>query len=205
MYKIRGAVLWAQSISLASLAMPSARHAVTNIPWRPMAVGLGLVGSLAAPLCHIQAVQRLFRFVYTHNLSLAMDPNDAEERLSRDPSLQQWRYRLAWREPKRIRVTWEEWKRRFWYWFFFAGSVQDQLQQETQRHRRNEARRSGETIWERLAKEKKQNVDEPRPDRTVWKEQAMKRLADKHERDYEKKTFAVCISVVAYVTRPPSF
>jgi len=158
--------------------------------------GLFVLAALVAPFCHLLAFRKLLRVMYTHDVSLNLEPdqfkatvNDPDEREKRF----QWRYRLAWREPKRIRTTVQEWRKGFWYWFFFSNGVQDKLRREFQSKRKSEAERQGLTIWQRLAEDQRNNPDAPPPDRTLWKKQAMDRLSQKHQRDYDRKTFDVSI------------
>jgi hypothetical protein len=190
---ILGILAWFQNFATADYMLRPMTLQVlfAVIPWRYLGVLLAMAGSLTMPLCHLYAIQRLFCVMYTHDLSLALDRETATEQAKNDPSRMQWRYKLKWREPQRLHVTWKEWCRRFWYWLFFAGSVQDKLWNEMRRGRKEQAKRSDQTIWQRLAKETMENPDEPKPDRTQWKRNAIKFLEDKHEKDYENETFEV--------------
>lgn len=152
--------------------------------------GLAVVASLVGPFCHLFAIQKIFRVMHTHDLSLALNSDEFEEKMEQKLRYQ-WRYRLEWREPKRIQTTLQEWRKGFWYWFFFTGGVQDKLRREFQIKRKSEAERRGLTVQQRIAKDLKSNPGAPVQDRTLWKEQAMDRLARKHQKDYDKKTFEV--------------
>jgi hypothetical protein len=164
--------------------------------------GLAVVVSLVGPLCHVLAVRKNVRVMHTHDLSLALDTDLFQEKME-DPDEQkrryQWRYRLAWREPKRIRTTLQEWRTGFWYWFFFTGGVQDKLRREVERNRKSQAESRGLTVWQRIAEDRKKNPDAPVPDRTLWKQQAMDRLARKHQKDYDRKKFEVSRMLCATV------
>jgi hypothetical protein len=160
---------------------------------RPVLSTLAVVLALLVPMCHLRAFSRLVQVVYTHNASLA----DPETFLQQQQDSVQWRHKLQWREPQRVRVTWDQWRRKFWYWLFFAGSVQDKLRR-LRTSGSTEAQRQGLDLWQKVK-------DENRPfvDRSQWKQDAMDRLADKHKRDYETNTFEVrdavplfCLSAV---------
>jgi hypothetical protein len=156
--------------------------------------GLAVVVSLVGPLCHVLAVRKNVRVMHTHDLSLALDTDQFQEMiedLDEQRRRYQWRYRLAWREPKRIRTTLQEWRTGFWYWFFFTGGVQDKLRREVESNRKSQAESRGLTVWQRIAEDIKKSPDAPVPDRTLWKQQAMDRLARKHQKDYDRKKFEV--------------
>jgi hypothetical protein len=156
--------------------------------------GLALLVSLVGPLCHLLAVRKNFRVMHTHDLSLALGTDEFQKKLE-DPDERkrrfQWRYRLDWREPKRIRTTLQEWRKGFWYWFFFTGGIQDKLRKEFLSNRKSEAQRRDLTVWQRIAEDVKKNPDAPVPDRTLWKQQAMDRISRKHQKDYDRKKFDV--------------
>lgn len=156
--------------------------------------GFAVVASLVGPLCHVLAVRKIVRVMHTHDLSLALDTEQFQEKME-NPDEQkrryQWRYRLAWREPKRIRTTLKELRKGFWYWFFFTGGVQDKLRRDFVSNRKSQAEQRGLTVLQRIAEDRKKNPDAPVPDRTMWKQQAMDRLARKHQKDYDRKKFEV--------------
>lgn len=177
--------------------------------------GMGLV--LAAPCVHLAAVCRLVWIGYTHDFSLATDA-DQLQALLRDESdatqsRYQWRYRLRWRPPERIAATLNQWRKRFWYWFFFAGSVPDKLRREYGGKRQSEAHRQGLTVLQRVQEEQRKDPYAPKPDSTRWKSRAMERLAEKHQRDYDSGSFEVrfrltsfcrlCCNTQPCIRRPP--
>jgi len=183
----------------------SVEELLLYFPWRKILNGLGVAVALLGPVCsHLHAFRKLVRVLYTHNLSLALGAEGFQEALREAESddtvssdkkeskrLIQWRYKLTWREPERIRVTLDRWRGAFWYWLFLKGSVQEKLSKEAGGRFKREFQSRGLTIWERLAKEKAQYPDAPFPDRTEWKENAMKRVAEWHQQDYDANTIRV--------------
>ena len=179
----------------------SVEELVVYFPWRKVLNGLGVAVALLGPVCHLYAFRKLVRVLYTHNLSLALGTEGFQEALreaenddtassdKKEPKrLMQWRYKLTWREPERIRVTLDRWRGEFWYWLFLKGSVQEKLSKEAAGRFKSEVQSRGLTIWQRLAKERAQYPDAPLPDRTKWKENAMKRVAEWHQQDYDANT-----------------
>jgi hypothetical protein len=136
---------------------------------------------------------------YTHDLSLAHDYDTISMILS-DPTERQkrfkWRYRLEWREPERILHTLSKWKGGFSYWLLFQGGVEDQLRKEFQAFQKGAAHRQGLTVLQRCEQEMREKPDAPRPNSRLWKQNAMKKLAAKHEKSYKSGAFEVSIFIV---------
>lgn len=108
-----------------------------------------------------------------------------------------WRYRQTWRKPERVTNTIRRWWRGMWYWWFFAGSVQEQVQREYGRGRgrhRSLAYQRGLTVWQRVQQEVS-----PTPDRAQWKARAMQKIAEQHEQSYRKGNFDVRIYFQIYM------
>lgn len=200
----------------------SVEEFIIYFPWQKVANGLGLGIALLGPVCHLLAFRKLVRLSYTHGLSLAMDvdkykqaltiaqnqsdgnnssiavtgPTTDDDKERRDPSQRlMWRYQLRWREPQRILVTLNQWRRKFGYWLFLAGSVEDKLRREYRTKRQSETKARGLSVLQRIAEEKAKNPQAPMLDRTKWKETAMKRIAEKHQQDYELNTCDVSINL----------
>ena len=142
----------------------------------------------AGPVAHLLAFKKLVHLSSMPYLSLTSTPEQFEQQLAQ-PAILRWR--LTWREPRRVRVVLEEWRQQFWYWLFFAGSVQDKLRKELKASKQSEAKKQGLTVWQRVAASRDENPEAPMPDRTRWKRQAMDRLAAKHQKDYEQGTYDV--------------
>jgi hypothetical protein len=176
----------------------------TISPWQLLATISTTMLIYVAPMCHLVAAARLCRIQYTHDLSLANtsdEPTESQQAALRQGQGQlterfQWRYRMNWREPQRIRTTLREYRRRLSYWFFFAGSVQEKLRRHQQDARRQggggggEVKRRGLTVAQRI----KQDLGIAATsslitDRTKWKPQAMERLAKLHEQSYQDGSF----------------
>lgn len=178
--------------SLPTVLLPRALASIRN---HPTAVALGSLWFALytfGPLCHLLAVRKLFRFAYTHDISLANDFETVASILSDPVEMKKrlkHRYRLEWRKPERIFQTFSNWKSGFSYWLLFEGGVEDQLRKDFQANNRGEAHRQGLTVLQRVEQDQKDNPDSPRPSSTKWKARAMKKLAAKHERDYKKGTF----------------
>ena len=103
----------------------------------------------------------------------------------------QWRYKISWREPERLGVTWGTWWGKLWYWWLLAGSVQEKMRQDFTTQRKAEVRSQGRTVLERMAVDLAQNPDTPMPKADQWKEIAMNRLREQHQADYDNGYFRV--------------
>jgi hypothetical protein len=169
-------------------------------PWVPLGRNCAIGVALLAPLYHIWAIMQLVRIQLTHGLSLAMDSDSYEDAIRRidgsetgnvDKHMQKlWRYKLSWREPQRIRVTLNNWRRSFWYWMLVSGSVEDKLRREYRTNCKSEAQLRGLTVLQRVAKDRSRDPT-VFSDRSEWKQKAMDRIAKRHQDDYDAKTFNV--------------
>jgi hypothetical protein len=169
-------------------------------PWAKLGRNCAIALALLAPLCHVWAIVQLVRVQLAHGLSLAMDSDSYEDAIRRidgnapemlDKQEQKlWRYKLSWREPQRIRATLNNWRRSFWYWMLVSGSVEDKLLREYRTNRITEAKLRGLTVLQQVAKVRSRD---PAlfPDRSKWKQNAMDRIAKRHQDDYDAKTFNV--------------
>jgi hypothetical protein len=147
--------------------------------------------SALAPLIHIVALLRLVRISYTHDLSLA---NSSNRFILYNPSVLQrrmkLRWRLDWREPKRLRQALSDFTDDLIYRFFFAGGVPDKLLESKKRSMRQKLRSLLEEAFQ-LNGEK---------DSTESKETAMRNLAQEHQRDYDDGTFRDPLGVAVQQT-----
>jgi hypothetical protein len=184
-------------------------YAATSLsPWQLLTTTSTTVLIYFAPICHLVAAARLFRIQYTPDLSLVSSSDQPTEfqpavALQQEQEEQQqagrfqWRFRMNWREPQRVRTTLREWRGRLAYWFFFAGSVQEKLRQQQQQDARRqsgggagEVKRRGLTVVQRIKQDLGIAATSSRlTDRTKWKPQAMERLAKLHEQSYRDGSF----------------
>jgi hypothetical protein len=102
-----------------------------------------------------------------------------------------WRYRLEWRENKRLKQLFKEWNQGWGYWLLAQGSVTEKLAIELRKGRKKEAMR-GLTVLDRVQEDLDGTPEgTPIPDRNQWKADAMKRIAEKHQEDYDSKDYQV--------------
>lgn len=152
------------------------------------------VAPIISPLIHLNAIRSIFRVIHTHDLSLAMAERDFKANLddeSEQTKRMKWRYRLTWREPKRLGQLVKEWKKDWAYWWLAKGTVREQLSRDVQEARRKEAM-EGRGILDRISKDITENQDDAFvTDRDQWKKDAMERIAKKHQEDYDSKEFDV--------------
>jgi hypothetical protein len=152
------------------------------------------VAPIISPLVHLNAIRSIVRVIHTHDLSLAMNERDFKANLdheSEQTKRMTWRYRLNWREPKRLGQLVKEWNKDWGYWWLAKGSVNEQLSRDVQESRRKEAIQ-GRTVLERVAKDINENRDNAfTPDRDQWKTDAMERIAKEHQKGYDSKKFDV--------------
>ena len=136
----------------------------------------------------MMAVRKLFRIVYTHDLSLSMEADTFKSALENESEMQErmkWRYRLEWRDEKRLVPLLKEWNSGWGYWLFIQGTVNEKLALEL-REEQKRGDMAGLNIFDRL---KDDGI--PRSDRDEWKTAAMERLAQKHQSDYDNDDYAV--------------
>ena len=153
---------------------------------------------LISPIIHMMAVRKLFRVVYTHDLSLSMEADAFKSALENQSEMQEkmkWRYRLEWRDEKRLMPLLKEWNSGWGYWLFIQGTVNEKLALEL-REEQKRADMVGLNIFDRL-----KDDSMPRSNRDEWKKAAMDRLAQKHQSDYEKNDFAVSFFCILFDTQ----
>jgi hypothetical protein len=169
----------------------------------PCAVLMGAIG----PCVHLAAYRRLVRVSHCDGLSLA-DWQDNGSRPRNSPSTQDarmmWRWRLHWRDPRRVLDVAREWRDDFFYWLFLSGSVQEKLRRELdskrQHTRQGPAHQRGLAVLQRMARDRaaEREYGIPPADRTQWKQAAMDRLARVHKKNYERNSIEVRILVGCY-------
>lgn len=143
------------------------------------------------------------RIVYTHDLSLSMGVKEFKESIENEHSMKQsmkWRYRIEWRDDRRLKPLLKQWTSGLGHWWLVKGSVTEKLSQEKIEHLRK-AGMKGKTVWERMKADGLQNSN-----RDQWKNEAMERLATKHQEDYDNKHFEVSTPIEAAVSlQQPKF
>ena len=146
------------------------------------------------PIIHLEAVSRLFRIVYTHDLSLALNAKPIRSRVQAEAALasrMRWRYRLEWRDNQRCGELVKARKEGFGYWLFLEGKVSEQLEKQDREYAA-EKMMEGKWMLERVKEDIAKTPEGiPAPDASQWKAKAMERLAKMHQEDYEKKDFRV--------------
>jgi hypothetical protein len=102
-----------------------------------------------------------------------------------------WRYRLEWRDNKRLNQLLKEWNKDWGYWWLAKGSVTEKINLELREKQKN-ADMQGLTVLDRIQEDLDSTPEgTPMPDRDQWKADAMKRVAQKHQEDYERDEFEV--------------
>ena len=96
-----------------------------------------------------------------------------------------WRYRIEWRDEQRLKPLLKEWSSGWDYWLFVKGTVAEQLMNEQIKEKKEQLRR-GNMVWDKVAAD-----GFPMRHRERWKNDAMERLAEKHQEDYDNKNFEV--------------
>ena len=166
---------------------------------RLLTVGIPMIVTAIPPLLHVASWCRLVRVSCCDDVCLA-DVEDGGRIV--DPSYLdatksgrniRWRWRLRWREPRRIHTVEQSWRERFVYWFWLQGSVEDKLRR---RPKLGPAHQRGLSVWQRVALEHDLDPTKPFSDRREWKSRAMERLAQLHQRDYDAGTFFVSANLV---------
>lgn len=209
MYTFSTLVLWKRSIaswmrrhqiSLARVqqwnqtpilqALPTIKRALVRLlTWTSAGVF-----SLTAPLLHIRSLAKIVRIIYTHDVSLALDDKDFMEAFDDESSLRsrmKWRYRLEWRDDEdteRIGEIFRKRRKSFWYWLFLEGKVSDQLWRESKRNLKESQRSQEWNIMDRIPDDMR-TIPQTQIPHEEWKTIAMKRIAEKHQQDYDLKDF----------------
>lgn len=229
LWKHRLSTLEYCQLSLDGLSKISFLEFCVYFPWFRFVKCMGISMALLGPLCHILAFRRLLRVRYTHGVSMAADMarfdqvENEDELISNTnstcarsnknggwpPEQKGWRYWLTWREPKRIRVTLDQVFGGFWHWFLFSGSVEDKLRKEYRGKFQSEIKRRGLTVLQRVA-EDQANLRSPAiADRSLWKQNAMIKIAEDHQNSYDLKSFDVsakkCWSLSVSSNSPSSY
>ena len=123
-----------------------------------------------------------------------MDVDKFKSCMENESDLQQrmqWRYRLEWRENKRLNQLVKEWDDGFGYWLLSEGTVREKLAKELREKQKSEAMK-GVTLLDRMQKVLDSTpTGTPMRNRDDWKPDAMKRIAEKHQEDYDKSDYQV--------------
>lgn len=141
-----------------------------------------------SPCIHLRLLLKQFRIVYTHDLSLSARPEIFKKQLGNVAEMEQrmkWRFRIEWRNEKRLKPLLKEWLSGWDYWLFVKGTVREQLENEKIERLKQDLRK-GNMVWEKVEAD-----GLPKSNRHRWKADAMDQIARKHQEDYEKKTFEV--------------
>ena len=142
---------------------------------------------LTIPALHLRSVARQVRVVCTHDASLAADPNEYQK-AAQDESRRMWRYRVEWQEnPQRIGQAFNRWKSNLVYWLFFEGRAQDKLVQEQRSQLQSSSVSTDWSIKDRILREIEKGL--PYVPQDQWKRNAMERVAEKHQADYDRNSF----------------
>lgn len=141
------------------------------VSWRGWLLRSKYAVALLGPCLHMCALLRSVRIVYQHDVSLALE----DEKTPR-----QWRYRFEWKKPERVAESVRRWTSKLMYWFFFSGTVEDQLRQEFRRQQRLGIKASGLSVWQQVAAE----GGRPLVPRSDWKKIAMEKQANALDLEY---------------------
>lgn len=144
--------------------------------------------SINSPWIHLRFLLDQFRVVYTHDLTLSVSPQLFKEQIGNESEMEQrmkWRYRIEWRDEKRMKPLLKEWISGWDYWLFLKGTVSEKLETERVEALKADLKK-GNMVWEKV------QVDGfPLSNRRRWKADAMDMIANKHQEDYDNKTFEV--------------
>ncbi|CAJ1930277.1 unnamed protein product [Cylindrotheca closterium] len=142
--------------------------------------------ALLGPWIHLGFLFDQFRIVYTHDLSLSVSSQVFKEQIGNESEMEQrmkWRYRIEWREEKRLKPLLKEWISGLEYWLFIKGTVREKLENERIEKLKADLKK-GNMVWEKV------HADSfPMSNRQRWKTDAMDRIAKKHQEDYDNNTF----------------
>lgn len=144
--------------------------------------------SVTPSLIHMRLFLRLLQSGDMNNIPLIEGRADLDQKTDKNVT---WRCRLRWREPQRVHSAVSKAKKQFWYWLFFAGSVEDKLLREYRRDGLSDVKRRRLTVLQQVEREIKFDGDSNFVDRDEWKTRAMELLAERHQRDYDEGTFSV--------------
>jgi len=144
-------------------------------------------GALAAtPLVwHTASFARILKIEYTNDLPLNMDPKEFARKFE-EPSRNEWRFRINWREPQRVAVVldeWlDEWYGRVLYSLIVHASVEERIRQETQPWRDDPVRKRGVHIFQRLEYDMKNSRRSKTP---LSKETVMEHVKRQHAKRFD--------------------
>lgn len=152
-------------------------------------------------LIHLIALVKNIQIQYFTDVSLNSDA-DAFEKGLNDKSRYKWRYKLDWREPKRVSDVIQTMQRNLIQWYFGDWDVaaNNGLQVDDKGYglplwneEKQEDLEEEPMILRLVGEEMERTPNKPRPDRSTWIPYAVKRKAQKHQADYESKTFEVSV------------
>ena len=156
-----------------------------------LAHGLEVATACAAPLAYLSARLGRLRFFHGSNLSLSADPAVFVKQANETSSDgRQWRYRYDWiDQPERVGDIYDRVRKKMFYYFFLSGSVEEKMLQESSKSYSGLARESGVHILDRIRADKEKRPESWSTDRSMWKQRAMKIMADEHKENYARKRF----------------
>ena len=151
-------------------------------------------------IIHLIALKRIVQIQYFTDVSLNSD-RDTFHKAINDQESYKWRYKLLWREPKRLTKVIESMKVDFLLFYFSDWGTEQENKNGFQVVGDNGFNLIGDDgeegeplILSRIQEDMERTPNKPNPDRTTWVPYALKRKAEIHQADYDSKTFEVSIS-----------
>lgn len=141
------------------------------------------------------AFQELFRIGYFTKISLATPEHLLKELLNDpDASRMKLRYRMKWREPKRVFSSFRRTFQRFWL-FLFSGWGEDAgIISESS------SSLGTPYLLTLIKKDMEKGLYDPKPDREKWISDASKKMAEIHEENYDNNSFEDPLGIAFYMT-----
>jgi len=168
---IRDSLLWIRMSSTSAISQCFIQSA---------AAGLALLG----PIGHVVGFRRVLKVLYTHDLPLTLRPQEFADK-AKQRSLYKWRFRLDWREPKRIGTVVDQIVNGLLYSLFISGDVEEQLWQEKHARMADELKARRYHVLQRVEYDMKYRSGDPQASTNLMsKTEAMDRVKLWHNESF---------------------
>ena len=154
--------------------------------------GLVFLVLMVPSIAHLIALKKIIQIQYFTNVSLSSDHGTFDKAV-KDEETYKWRYKLLWREPKRLSQAVESLKRDFLLFYFGDWGTEENENglQVGEFNLRDEEKKEEPKILQLIREDMERTPNQPNPDRTTWIPYALQRKAKTHQADYDSKNFEV--------------
>jgi len=168
----------------------TSRHVMATI--KIIMMHISLLFSVIPPLIHLYALKKLFRIQYFTNMSLSTEVSTAEELLKNPVTARwKWRYKLNWREPRRLSQAIKVMRRdvlRF-VLSLLGNDIEAAIKRKLELKDILDIKESEPKILDLVGEDMNRNPTVKKPNRKTWVPSSLAKMEDIHQTNYEKKNF----------------